>query len=95
MSAAGLNVGTEAAAAPQKRSRLPWWTSAAVVAGVLLVLALVRVITGVDEVSSSGTLGAALAWAMPIALAGLGGLWSERAGIVNICLLYTSPSPRD
>lgn len=86
MSATELNVGTETTAAPQKRSRLPWWTSAAVVAGVLLVLALVRVITGVDEVSSSGTLGAALAWAMPIALAGLGGLWSERAGIVNIGL---------
>ena len=50
------------------------------------VLALVGLLTGSHELDSAGTIGAAITLAVPIGMAGLGGLWSERAGVVNIGL---------
>jgi general nucleoside transport system permease protein len=49
-------------------------------------LSLLRVVTGADDLDSTGALRAALVASVPIALAGLGGLWAERAGVVNIGL---------
>jgi simple sugar transport system permease protein len=57
-----------------------------VIAGSLVALAAVRAITGADDLTSSGAVRAALQSAVPIGLAGLGGLWAERSGVVNLGL---------
>ncbi len=55
------------------------------VAGIVLVSA-VRVVTGADGIDSTGTIRAAVIATCPILMAALGGLWSERSGVVNIGL---------
>jgi simple sugar transport system permease protein len=58
----------------------------------LLVLAgiagvsLVRIVSDTDDISSPGTIRAAIIATCPILMAALGGLWAERAGVVNIGL---------
>lgn len=52
----------------------------------LVVVSAIRVITGADNLTSVGTIAAALGLTVPIAMAALGGLWAERAGVVNIGL---------
>ncbi|WP_372727918.1 ABC transporter permease [Nocardioides sp.] len=60
-----------------------------VLAAIVLTLAamsILEMITGAGDLTSSGTIAATMVATAPIMLAALGGLWSERAGIVNIGL---------
>nr|MBA3410048.1 ABC transporter permease [Geodermatophilaceae bacterium] len=65
---AGLQVGTDREPATTKRRRiLPRVLLA--IAGLLFLLSLVRVITGANDIDSSGTLSATIGLAVPIAMA--------------------------
>jgi len=68
----------------RRRSFVPRWLL--LVAFVVVVVSAVRIITGQDQIDSPGSLSAAIIATCPILMAALGGLWSERAGVVNIGL---------
>ncbi len=56
-----------------------------VLAGIAVV-SLVRIVSDTGAISSAGTIRAAIIATCPILMAALGGLWAERAGVVNIGL---------
>ncbi len=60
-----------------------WWLR--VIIGLLL-LSVVADIANTPDLLSRGAVSASLRFAVPIVLAGLGGLWAERCGVLNIGL---------
>ncbi|MFJ4185876.1 ABC transporter permease [Kitasatospora sp. NPDC089509] len=76
----------KAPGAPAKKRKLSWPVVLLLIAGALVLFSAVGMATGNHSLTSSGQVTAALSAAVPIGMAGLGGLWSERAGVVNIGL---------
>jgi general nucleoside transport system permease protein len=56
------------------------------VAAVIIMISLVRQFTGISDITSPGAAGATIRFTIPILMAGLGGLWAERSGVINIGL---------
>ncbi|MFI6085933.1 ABC transporter permease [Streptomyces sp. NPDC051217] len=80
---------TAASAAPKKgrgRRKLTLPIILLIIACGLALISLVRLISGAEDITSVGQVAGALELAVPIGLAGLGGLWAERAGVINIGL---------
>ena len=85
-SSALIDTQTATASAETKRKKLSSRNRWYIVAGAFVAFCLVRWATGASQFTSVGSVAAALVFTIPIAMAGLAGVWSERAGIVNIGL---------
>ena len=68
--------------------KLGWKAWVASALGIVFLLSVTQQLAKLptSDLTSSGTWVIALAWSIPILMAGLGGIFSERTGIVNIGL---------
>jgi general nucleoside transport system permease protein len=69
------------------RRRMPGWATAVI--GIVAVFVLLTITSILDDqplLTSSGIISKTIIFAMPIMLVGLGGIWSERSGSINIGL---------
>ena len=72
--------------APRRRV-LPGWAIFTIgIVGVVGVLAATSYLTGEPALTSSSTMQNTVTLGLPILLAGLGGIWAERSGMINIGL---------
>ncbi len=71
---------------PSAMRRMPWRRWVLTVLGGLVVASAAARIAGAPDLTSAGLAGATLRFTVPILLAGLGGLWAEKSGTLNIGL---------
>jgi general nucleoside transport system permease protein len=86
MSQTATSTGTPGAAPQEPRAARFSYFWLLLALGAIVTVSAVRLITGQDQLDSSGSLRAAILATCPILMAAIGGMWSERAGVVNIGL---------